>query len=268
MLGPGESAPSVTLLQLDGGDELHLEGDGPHVLAFLEADCPTCRLTVPYLSRLAEALGADKGRLLLVSQDGSDETQALVDSYRVTFPVVLDVDLNASTAFDPPSVPAFFLVEADGTIGRAHVGFHKEELNTTASDLMSSLGLDAQTIARLDDGAPFSKPGCVSRHIEQVVDTGDVGHEPIDLRPERGKRASHIIIEDDVDPYEYCMSEGFSPFVPVVPPTVGRVEGFLEKVGEDHIVIHDYKTSKRAEKQEKADIDPQLGLYALSLIHI
>ena len=35
MLGPGESAPSVTLLQLDGGDELHLEGDGPHVLAFL-----------------------------------------------------------------------------------------------------------------------------------------------------------------------------------------------------------------------------------------
>ena len=233
MLGPGESAPSVILLQLDGGDELHLEGDGPHVLAFLEADCPTCRLTVPYLSRLAEALGADKGRLLLVSQDGSDETQALVDSYRVTFPVVLDVDLNASTAFDPPSVPAFFLVEADGTIGRAHVGFHKEELNTTASDLMSSLGLDAQTIARLDDGAPFSKPGCVSRHIEQVVDTGDVGYEPIDLRPERGKRASHIIIEDDVDPYEYCMSEGFSPFVPVVPPTVGRVEGFLEKVGED-----------------------------------
>ena len=83
MLGPGESAPSVTLLQLDGGDELHLEGDGPHVLAFLEADCPTCRLTVPYLSRLAEALGADKGRLLLVSQDGSDETQALVDLYLI-----------------------------------------------------------------------------------------------------------------------------------------------------------------------------------------
>ena len=89
MLELGESAPRVTLLQFDGGDEFHVAAEGPHVLAFLEADCPTCRLTVPYLSRLAEALGADKGRLLLVSQDGLEETQALIHSYGVTFPVML-----------------------------------------------------------------------------------------------------------------------------------------------------------------------------------
>ena len=233
MLEPGESAPRVTLLQFDGGDEFHVAAEGPHVLAFLEADCPTCRLTVPYLSRLAEALGVDKGRLLLVSQDGLEATQELVDSYGVTFPVMLDPDLNASAAFDPPSVPAFFLVEGDGTIGRAHVGFNKEELNATASELLFSLGLMAQPIARLDDSAPFSKPGCASRHLEPVVNMGDVGHQPIDLRPERGARASHIVIGDDVDPYEYCISEGFSPFLPVVPPTVDRVEDFLDRVGED-----------------------------------
>ncbi|SVD44679.1 uncharacterized protein METZ01_LOCUS397533, partial [marine metagenome] len=48
-----------------------------------------------------------------------------------------------------------------------------------------------------------------------------------------GARASPIVIEDDVDPYEYCISEGFSPFLPVVPPTVDRVEDFLDRVGED-----------------------------------
>lgn len=37
-------------------------------------------------------------------------------------------------------------------------------------------------------------------------------------------------MSDDVDPYEYCMSAGFSPFLPVVPPTAERVDAFLAEI--------------------------------------
>jgi hypothetical protein len=60
-------------------------------------------------------------RLVLISQDGADETNVLRALYDVRLPIVLDEGLDASRAFDPPSVPAFFLVGEDGRVERAHV---------------------------------------------------------------------------------------------------------------------------------------------------
>jgi peroxiredoxin len=237
MLAPGDTAPDLTLRSL-GGADWRLEPDtGAHLLAFIETDCPTCRLAIPYLSRLADALGEARERLVLISQDGHEETNALRAFYEVRFPLVLDERLEASRAFDPPSVPALFLLGESGRIERAHVGFHKDDLNETAERLLAALGLPAGVIAEPHDGAPLSKPGCASRHLSHdaaaPVEQREAAPaaEPVDLHPQRGARASHVTVPPDEDLFEFCVRAGYSPFLPVVPPTVERVEECVRASG-------------------------------------
>ena len=231
MLAPGDPAPDFSLARLDGADWRleEEEAEGPLLLAFIETDCPTCRLTVPYLKRLAEALGPEGHRVVVISQDGGPETRELAEACDVSFPVLLDVDLDASRSYDPPSVPALFLVGQGGQVEFSEVGFHKEDLNSAAERMLSDLGLPVRTVADLDDGAPLMKPGCASRHLESAMAVGSVeaSPEPIDLLPERAPRASRLTLAEDQDRYEYCMRAGFSPFLPVVPPTAERVDAFL-----------------------------------------
>ena len=243
MIASGDPAPDFSLARLDGADWRLEEAaaEGPLLLAFIETDCPTCRLTVPYLKRLAEALGPEGHRVVVISQDGGPESRELAEAYDVSFPVLLDVDLDASRSYDPPSVPALFLVGQGGQVEFSEVGFHKEDLNSAAERMLSDLGLPVRTVADLDDGAPLMKPGCASRHLESAMAVGSVEAlggaserasveappEPIDLLPERAPRASRLTLAEDQDPYDYCMSAGFSPFLPVVPPTAERVDAFL-----------------------------------------
>jgi peroxiredoxin len=232
MLAPSDDAAPCALRRLDGA-EWSLEEAyeaGPILLVFLETDCPTCRLAVPYLKRMAEALGAERGCVVAVSQDGEPETRALIDAYDVTFPVLFDDDLAVSRAYDPPSVPALFLIGQSGRVERSSVGFEKAELNAIAAMMLTTLGLPVRIVADPDDGAPALKPGCSSRHLEHGLGSVGPSVEPIDLMPERGARASRIDVSDEVDPYEYCMSAGFSPFLPVIPPTAERVDAFLSQV--------------------------------------
>ncbi|MEE8147334.1 MAG: TlpA disulfide reductase family protein [Longimicrobiales bacterium] len=252
MLTPGDSAPDFSLRRLDGTD-WRLEEEaarGPLLLTFIETDCPTCRLTVPYLKRLAEVLGPNGHRVVAVSQDGAQETRELVDAYDLSFPVLLDKDLDVSRSYDPLSVPALFLVGDGGRIELSELGFHKGDLNSAAEKMLSGLGLPVRTVADLDDGAPLMKPGCTSRHLESAVaveplesaaaveplesaaavGSVEASPEPIDLLPERAPRASRLTLAEDEDPYEYCMRAGFSPFLPVVPPTAERVDAFLAAI--------------------------------------
>ena len=234
MLAEGDQAPDLALPRLDG-PMWRLEeavAGGPVLLVFIETDCPTCRLTVPYLQRLGTLLGAESGRLVVVSQDDAGETRALVERYDVTLPVLLDADLRVSGQFDPSAVPALFLLDRRGRIERADVGFDKGALNATAERLLTGVGLPPVTVAVLDDGVPASKPGCVSRHREgaAVELAPEPAPDPIDLVLDRGPRATRIPLSHYMDPYEYCMQAGFSPCLPVVPPTAERVDAMLTAV--------------------------------------
>ena len=95
------------------------------MLVFLETNCPACRLAVPYLKRLAEALGSGWDRIVAVPQNGEAETRALIDAHDGTFPVLFDDDLVVSRAYDPPSVPALFLIGKSGRVERSSMGFEK-----------------------------------------------------------------------------------------------------------------------------------------------
>ena len=234
MLAEGDRAPDLALPRLDG-PTWRLEdavANGPVLLAFIETDCPTCRLTVPYVQRLGTLLGAEGGRLVVVSQDGAEETRALVERYDLTVPVLLDEDLRVSGQFNPIAVPALFLVDGRARIARVDVGFDKGAFNAMAEHLLTAVGLTPATVADLDDGGPAAQPGCVSRHrAGSAAESGpELAPEPIDLNLDRAPRATRIPLFRDVDPYEYCMEAGFSPCLPVVPPTAERVDAMLTAV--------------------------------------
>lgn len=220
MLDAGDHAPGFSLTRLD---ETTARFDCAaqsriSLLVFIETDCPTCRLVIPYINRLSRELegAAD---ILGISQDGEHPTRELVEQAPIEFPVALDSDLSASKLYGPVAVPTLFLIGSDGRIVQTLSGFDKRALNEIATAMAGR----PLTIAEPFDGAPDTRFGCASRHLEAI------GEGPIAAAAnpyvKRAGRASRIELADSVDPFEYCMQ--FGDPLPVIPPTVDRVERLL-----------------------------------------
>jgi len=227
MLKPGSHAPSFSLSEL-GGEICQLGLNKPALLIFFETDCPTCQLTIPYINRLAQALDG-KADVIGISQDGEAATRELVERAPIKFTVLLDRDLSASREYDPQAVPTLFLIDASGKIARTSVAFDKAELNAIAADMLNSVGAEPFELAGRRDGAPETKPGCVSRHLEPCQELGAEGGQAasVNLYVERGPRASRFALDDGIDPYEFCYEAGFADPLPVIPPTEERVDRML-----------------------------------------
>jgi peroxiredoxin len=223
MLQPGDQAPDFSLPLLEGGKK-QITSARQTLIVFFETDCPTCQLAIPYLNRLSRNLG-DKAEIIGISQDGEAPTRALVERLPIDFPVALDRDLIVSRKYDPQAVPTLFLINSSGKIARTSVAFDKAELNVIAEDLLRACGIEPFLLAEKHDGAPDAKPGCTSRHLEPQTE-GEFA-APVDLYVERGGRASRVEIDADIDPYEFCYRAGFADPLPVIPPTVERVERML-----------------------------------------
>jgi len=110
------------------------------------------------------------------------------------------------------------LLDAAGTVLQTQVGFDKEGLNAMAA------ALGQPPVADAYDGAPARKPGCASRHREPSG--AEEALQPLALHRARGPRASRAVLSEEQDVYEYCR-EAFGDALPVIPPTVERVERML-----------------------------------------
>lgn len=223
MLDTGDQAPSFSLRGLDGTTSRFESGaqSKPRLLVFFETDCPTCRLAIPYLNRLSRQLG-QASIILGISQDGERPTSELVHQAPIEFPVVLDDGLNVSKLYDPVAVPTLLLIDRDGRIIRTESGFNKRALNEIATAMAGR----PLTIAPPFDGAPATKFGCASRHLEATGE-GELAAAP-NPYVKRAARASRIELDDSIDPFEYCMK--FGDPLPVIPPTIERVERMFAAV--------------------------------------
>lgn len=221
MLETGDQAPKFSLRRLDES-EWNRSGTEPVLLVFFETDCPTCQLALPYLNRLSALLGTDEN-VLGISQDEEGPTRDFVDQLQLRFPIGLDDGLKISRLFDPVAVPTIFLLDGEGRVAGTQSGLDKQGLNTIVAKLFLALGKTPQEIAGLYDGNPDRKLGCTSRHLEGAL----AAPSPSSLLHSRlASPASRIDLPATVDPYEYCI-ETFGDPLPVVPPTVERVERML-----------------------------------------
>lgn len=190
-------------------------------MVFFETDCPTCQLALPYLN----ALSRDSVQVIGFSQDDEASTSEFVRQMNIGFRVELDPGLDVTRAFDPQSVPTFYLIDEKMQVQRTLVGFDKSGLN----DLASAIG--HAPIAPPDDGAPAWKPGCSSRHLESghSLSTAEQGNGIYFLR-RTGDPATRIALSENEDPFEYCRKQ-FGDALPVIPPTVEKVEQMVAASG-------------------------------------
>ena len=73
---------------------------------------------------------------------------------------------------------------------------------------------------------------------------------------------------DRYHPFDQAITIGLEERMIIDLPEDKKMQGYidrLDKLGEGHFSVHDYKTSNRVPPQAKADQDRQLGLYALAV---
>jgi peroxiredoxin len=130
MLEAGKQAPDFTLRAVGGPANSLREhlSDGPTVLAFFKISCPVCQLALPYIEKMAHSGAA---RFLGISQDGDSNTKRFLASYGVRFTTLIDEGEKGypvSNAYGITHVPSIFVVEKDGSISHAWVGFSKKDM--------------------------------------------------------------------------------------------------------------------------------------------
>lgn len=230
----GEQPAPFSLPGLDGAT-IHCPDGKPTLLFFFETDCPTCRLTLPYLNRLSQYLGSESATIIGISQDDDSATGEFATQAEIDFPIAIDRDLMVSRQFEPTAVPTLFLLDGHGKIVRTQIAFDKSELNIITTDICKAAGKEPFLLAKPFDGNPDTKPGCTSRHLEPASD--GAGAAGLNLFAKQGSRASLIELADDVDPIDYCLEAGFDP-LPVIPPTKQRVDQMLSavKISPDQVI--------------------------------
>ena len=161
-LDAGAAAPPFALRDADGKTYSLPEAlkQGPALLAFFKVSCPTSQFTLPFLERLHQAIKQSGAvRLWGVSQNDAGQTCAFAQEYGLSFPLLLDEDGYAvSNGYGLTNVPSLFLVEPDGAIRVASVGFNRRDIEDIAAEFSQRT---SQTIQVFQPGEriPDSKAG-------------------------------------------------------------------------------------------------------------
>tara|TARA_B110000263_G_scaffold197446_1_gene176129 strand:+ start:869 stop:2080 length:1212 start_codon:yes stop_codon:yes gene_type:complete len=92
-----------------------------------------------------------------------------------------------------------------------------------------------------------------------------------DLTADNFKETGQTCLEmyyDRYHPFDQAITIGLEERMMIELPENKKMQGYidrLDKIGDGHFAVHDYKTSNRVPPQNKADKDRQLGLYALAV---
>jgi peroxiredoxin len=162
-LATGARAPEISLPLLGGGNFKLSEAlaQGPVLLAFFKISCPVCQMTFPYLERIHQAYRDSKVRVIGISQNDARQTEAFNREYGVTFPVALDdpEKYPASNAYGLTNVPTLFLVNPDGTIRSATVGWVRQEMEGFAVAVSAGSSFPRKPLFTAKDAVPDWKAG-------------------------------------------------------------------------------------------------------------
>jgi peroxiredoxin len=158
----GQTAPDFSLQSIDGTKYSlpELLTRGPVFVSFFKVSCPVCQFTFPFLERLYKRYGRKDVTFLGISQDNARATKEFADEYGVTFPMVLDAEgYPASNAYALTNVPTSFLIDTNGSVKIASMGFNKKDLETVAAELSERRKVSPAALFRPDESVPTNRPG-------------------------------------------------------------------------------------------------------------
>jgi peroxiredoxin len=135
----GETAPDFYLPAMDGKMFSLKEAltRGPVVAVFFKISCPTCQYALPFLERLHTAYGAKGAVIVGISQNSSKDTDAFLENFGITFPVLLDdtETYPVSNAYGLTNVPTTFWIAQDGEIEISSVAWDRSDFEQINAEM-------------------------------------------------------------------------------------------------------------------------------------
>jgi len=92
--------------------------------------CGPCKKSFPKLQDLSARYGSRGFRIIGISEDESEDKDAIpafADTYGAKFTLAWDGDKAIAREYKPDTMPSSFLIDRDGMVRFAHVGFHDGE---------------------------------------------------------------------------------------------------------------------------------------------
>ena len=121
-LKTGGVAPDFSLQTLDGERVKLSDFEGKKViLNFWATWCKPCREEMPDLQSIYQE-SDDDVVILAINMDAHNDVEGFIDSYSVTFPVLLDENDQISDMYQIISLPTTYFIDEDGTIVQKHLG--------------------------------------------------------------------------------------------------------------------------------------------------
>ncbi len=155
-------APAFTLSDAEGRNYSLSDAlkNGPVLAAFFKISCPVCQFTFPFLQRIYEAYGNSQISIWGISQDNAADTRRFVNEFGVKFPALIDAQCyNVSNQYGLTNVPSIFLIQPDGKIQTASIGFTKRDLESISSEIAQASGKAAQPLFRPGEKVPDHRSG-------------------------------------------------------------------------------------------------------------
>jgi thiol-disulfide isomerase/thioredoxin len=118
------AAPPLNLADARGARHRLSDYRGKVVLVnFWATWCEPCKAELPGIERLRAALAGKPFVVLAVEMDGSARTSGdTAEELKLHFPMLLDRDSSATTAWNVNLLPTTFLIGPDGAVAFSHVG--------------------------------------------------------------------------------------------------------------------------------------------------
>jgi len=158
----GDKAPSLNLPDIEGQGHV-LEkavAQGPVLLAFFKAECPTCQYAFPFLERLHRQFVSRGVSVWGISQDGERDSREFAAECHVTFPTLIDArPYEVSNRYGVAYTPTLFLVGRDGKVELEGEGFSKRDLLEVQKKLASDLSTQPEDLFLPGERVPEYKPG-------------------------------------------------------------------------------------------------------------
>lgn len=124
----GKFAPDFTLSTIDGQSVSLTDYKGKKViLNFWASWCPPCKVEMPHMQQYYQKYAKQDNVVILAANlsytDGSkDKVQQFVDSFDITFPILMMNNKKVVQLYDIISLPTTFIIDTDGRIQHKIVG--------------------------------------------------------------------------------------------------------------------------------------------------
>jgi peroxiredoxin len=125
----GELAPSFQLQDFDGQSVAlgNLRGK-PLLLNFWATRCPPCRSEMPYIQQVYDEWSGKELVVLAINiGESSAKVKEFMQSYGLSFPVLLDTNEKVAQVYNIRYIPTTFFIDGDGIIQVKIIGAFPNE---------------------------------------------------------------------------------------------------------------------------------------------